>query len=70
MTDEPLPESRRLIADVIAAEQDEVIDALKIEIVRLTEALEKISRLGVNMRADFSRSADQSRIAREALNGR
>jgi len=37
------------------------------EIARLREALETIARLGVDMRADFSRSAQQSEIARAAL---
>lgn len=37
------------------------------EIARLREALEHIARLGVDMRADFSRSAQQSEIARAAL---
>jgi len=37
------------------------------EIARLREALETIARLGVDMRADFSRSAQQSEIARAVL---
>lgn len=45
------------------------IPALLDELERKTKALEEIARLGVDMRADFSRSADQSRIAREALKG-
>lgn len=36
----------------------------------LREALREIARLGVDMNADFSRSADQSRIARKALDTR
>jgi hypothetical protein len=45
----------------------ECIERLVAENAKLRAALESIARLGVNMRADFSRSADQSRIAREAL---
>ena len=37
------------------------------EIERLRAELLGIARMGVDMKADFSRSADQSRIAREAL---
>ena len=35
----------------------------------MKEALERIARLGVDMKADFSRSAQQSGIARNALTG-
>lgn len=38
-----------------------------VEIERLRTALTEIARLGVDMRSDFSRSAMQSKIAREAL---
>lgn len=38
------------------------------EIERLRSVLTEIARLGVDMRSDFSRSAAQAKLAREALN--
>lgn len=50
-----------------AADEIERLRTLVAEIHRLREVLTKIARLGVDLSADYSRSAMQANLARDAI---